>query len=206
MSVSLNSSPHVDFLKKSFQFDSGGQAKLKDDLVVFLWKSNNGKLGLLQAFVDLEEPASSAADTVDTSTSTTTSAMFGSHMTPRRPCDIRIKFGKNGKNLAHDFDAVPLLIVPFQIEVENKTVGNVKECMFRYKVDQEEGPGRFLGCTRAAVKMSAGGRISLPFHIGVTVSGLFKFTGFSFNMTDVGDELDDDEYVPLEISFVVNGA
>ena len=43
----------------------------------------------------------------------------------------------------------------------------------------------------------------LNFHVAVSAPGLYSYGGLSFQMTQLDQECDDDEFIPLEVNFLV---
>ena len=73
--------------------------------------------------------------------------------------------------------------------------------IFRYKT--EAHICRFLGCTKGSVPLKGQTKKVLNFHIAVSAPGLYSYNGLSFQMTHTDQECDDDEFIPLEMNFLV---
>ena len=98
----------------------------------------------------------------------------------------------------HDFDKDPICLVPFKVEIDNYLP---TPSIFRYKT--EAHVCRFLGCTKASIPMPGQIKKTLSFHVAVSAPGLYSYGGLSFQMTQPGQECDDDEFIPLEVNFLV---
>lgn len=214
--VCIQKPPYVDFLKSGFKFLAKSGPTLKNQLCAIQWRSVSGShCGFL--FADVKEDellfkgSSSSADMTDSNRnedvlSTTESLDAPPLPLPKKPCLVHLKVQRNFK---HDFATKPLLMVPFTILVSNPS----KEmALFKYKADKdgsrtllEAGNCRFLGCTKATVEMKAMEEKTLAFHVVVTAPGLYNFCGLRFQMTgpEDTDKPDEDELIPLEVSFVV---
>ncbi len=51
--------------------------------------------------------------------------------------------------------------------------------------------------------LAGGSQETLCFQVAVSAPGLFSSAGLSFQMTNVTEECDDDEYIPLQVNFLV---
>ena len=98
----------------------------------------------------------------------------------------------------HDFEEDPICLVPFKVEIDNYLP---TPSIFRYKT--EAHICRFLGCTKASIPMQGQIKKILNFHVAVSAPGLYSYGGLSFQMTQLDQECDDDEFIPLEVNFLV---
>ena len=110
--------------------------------------------------------------------------------------------------IEHDFRASPQLIVPCAV-----TVTNTGMAAARLSLKTEDGvPTGGEGCSSVAlgsvnlrgVAMRAGEKKSFPLRLVVTSPGVVRYRSLGLRMDREGDsDAADAEYVPLEISFVV---
>ena len=199
----LDVAPHVNFLKGAFEFPLKQGPQLKGDVLVALWRSPGGRSGMIHTLVNTGEDVEASADHIDghDAFSTTESIELPPIPITKKPGKIQIVMPN--KNVKHDFDQNPICLVPFQVEVENI---EDTQAVFLYKTENRDfyiHTGRFLGCTRASIPIEGGSKRLLNFHVAVSASGLYSYGGLSFQMTQPGQECDDDEYIPLEVNFIV---
>ena len=98
----------------------------------------------------------------------------------------------------HNFEEDPICLVPFRVEIDNFLP---TPSVFRYKT--EAHVCRFLGCTKASIPIEGQIKKMLSFHVAVSAPGLYSYAGLSFQMTHPDQECDDDEFIPLEVNFLV---
>jgi len=201
-SPNLDTAPYVNFLKDGFHFPKEGAKISGDSRIIVLWKTNQGQQGLLHAKIIADE--STSTDQVDHKPmdvfSSTESVEYPMIIpTLKKACRIQVVIDKN---IQHDFNANPLCLVPFSISVENYLPEN---STFWYKIgfNHHQDLGRFLGCTQASVPMLGQSKRQFKFHMTVSSPGLYCYQGLSFQMTQQGDECDTDEYIPLQVDFIV---
>ena len=201
-SPNLDTTPYVNFLKDGFNFDKEGAKIDGNHRVVVLWSTKDSH-GLLHTKITDEQSIST--DQVDHTDVFSSTESVESPLIPmlKKACKIQVVIDKN---LQHDFQANPLCLVPFSISVENYLQSN---SMFRYKTSARgdyfsaQDLGRYLGCTQACVPMPGQSRRQFQFHVTVSSPGLYSYQGLSFQMTNEGDECDTDEYIPLQVDFIV---
>ena len=200
--ANLDTAPYVNFLKDGFHFVKDGPKISGDNRIIVLWKTNQGQQGLLHAKIIADE--STSTDQVDNKPmdvfSSTESVEYPMNIPMlKKACRIQVVIDKN---LQHDFNANPLCLVPFSISVENYLPEN---STFWYKIgfNHHQDLGRFLGCTQASVPMLGQSKRQFQFHMTVSSPGLYCYQGLSFQMTKEGDECDTDEYIPLQVDFIV---
>ena len=83
--------------------------------------------------------------------------------------------------------------------------------IFRYKIETRDGfygnqedSVRLLGCVRALIPMEGQTKKRLQFHAAVSSPGLYSVNNLRFQMTQPGEEIDDDEYIVMEVNFLVD--
>ena len=176
------------------------------DRVVVLWRGNNGKEGLLHTKITEDSISTDQVDHPTTNPqdvfSSTESVEYPTIPTVKKPCRIQVLIEKNIK---HDFTENPVCLVPFSLVVENYLPG---DSVFRYKTENrdffnQQDLGRFLGCTKASVPMTGQSKRKFNFHVTVSCPGLYSYNGLSFQMTNNNEECDTDEFIPLEVDFIV---
>ena len=186
----LNSTPFINFCPK---FD-------KDlDILAVLWRNKQGQNGLI--YTKITEENDEKSDQID-NLSSTESVDFPLIPSPKKACSVQAKVTQ--KNIKHDFDQDPLCLVPFEVEVENFLP---TESIFRYKTTENGGADfgaqKFAGCNKATIPFDAESRQKLCFFVAVSSPGLFSYAGLSYQMTEKNEECDDDEYIPIQVNFLV---
>jgi len=195
----LDLPPYINFLKGDFHFPSKQEGvQLKNDVIVIIWRTKTGRFGIShEALITNEDPINSP-DVVDAGDVFRSTDSVDSPIVPvvKKPCRVRAIV--SSKNLQHDFDKDPICLVPFKVEIDNYLP---TPSIFRYKT--EAHVCRFLGCTKASIPMPGQIKKTLSFHVAVSAPGLYSYGGLSFQMTQPGQECDDDEFIPLEVNFLV---
>ena len=192
--------PLIDFLKNGFAYGNLKEpAKLMSDMIVLSWRAPNERSGIAYCVISPDETL--FGDQVD-HTSSVESIEVPALPSPKKACRVRVV---NSCNIRHDFDQNPVCLVQFNLVVENFLP---TKSVFRYKTDGSKDfskdMGRFLGCTKAAIPLDGQSKKSLKFHVAVSAPGLYSYNGLSFQMTEVNGECDDDEFIPLEVNFLVD--
>ena len=143
----------------------------------------------------------------------TSDAVDGRRHRPVRaalPCAAGVSLAAGAKSpIRHDFLASPQLIVPCAV-----TVTNTGAAAARLSLKTEDGGGGGGGGSVAlgpvnlrGVAMEAGEKKSFPLRLVVTSPGVVRYRSLGLRMDREGDDATADaEYVPLEISFVVEQA
>lgn len=203
----IESPPYIDFLKRGFDYPNVKDGpQLRSDLIVVIWRASNGKTGLLFTPITADDGAGSTGDQVDggqTDVMSTTDSIDCPLPAPKKACRVK---ATNSRNFKHDFSLEPICLVPFTVTIENYLP---TPSVFRYKADNRDmfhtqEMGRFLGCTRATVPFEGQVKKSLNFHVAVSSPGLYTYNGLRFQMTEVNEPCDDDEFIPLEVNFIVD--
>ena len=209
--------PHLDFLKPGFVFDNSlaGRKKpprLKEDLIVVFWRSpdagrrvGGSALGVLVTPLRGSAPAKS--DAVDGRRRPVRAAL---------PCAATVSLAGGARSpIRHDFRASPQLIVPCAV-----TVTNTGAAAARLSLRTEDGgPTGGVGGGEGSVALGsvnlrgvnvkAGEKKSFPLRLVVTSPGVVRYRSLGLRMERDGycdATTDAEEYVPLEISFVVEQA
>ena len=203
--VPINLSPYLDFTKSAFEFPSFKVGpKLKSDLLLLFWRSSQGNQGLIHTPISIDEEVS-LSDQVDANDVLSTESIDSPTIpTPKKLCRVNIV---NERNLIHDFDKEPICLVPLTLVVDNYLP---TKSIFRYKIESRDFYGnhvdtaRLLGCVRACIPMEGQTKKRLQFHAAVSSPGLYSINNLRFQMTQVEDEVDDDEFIPLEVNFLVD--
>lgn len=196
----LNVAPYVNFLKNAFDFSAPKEGvQLKSDYVVVLWQTSQHRSGLSLAKITEESVSNSNPDEVDNDTESVEETLA---LIPALKKSCRVRVLVDETNIKHDFEDNPVCLVPFQVQIDNFLP---TDSVFRYKTVENDfnSVGKFLGCTRAAIPMTGQSKETLRFHVAVSNPGLFSYAGLSFQMTERNEECDDDEYIPLEVNFLV---
>ena len=200
--VPIHTAPYVDFTKAAFEFPSFKEGpKLKTDLLILFWRSSNGNQGLIHTPIIKDEDQT--GDQVDVLSTESIDVTVISN--PKKPCRVHIV---NERNIQHDFEQVPICLVPFTLVVENYLP---TKSIFRYKIETRDGfygnqedSVRLLGCVRALIPMEGQTKKRLQFHAAVSSPGLYSVNNLRFQMTQPGEEIDDDEYIVMEVNFLVD--
>ena len=75
---------------------------------------------------------------------------------------------------------------------------------YRHHHQNQQDFVRILGCVRACITMEGQTKKRLQFHAAVSSPGLYSANTLHFQMTSLEDEVDDDEYIPMEVNFLVD--
>ena len=198
--------PHLDFLKPGFVFDNSlagrkRPPRLKEDLVVVLWRSPAPS----SAHGVLVTPLRSSAPKTD--------AVDGRRRTPAvrtaLPCAAALNLSAGAKSpIRHDFRASPQLIVPCAVTVTNT---GATDARLSLRTEEESGGGSATALASVnlrGVAMAAGERKTFPLRLAVTSPGVVRYRSLGLRMDREGEEAvtADAEFVPLEISLVVEQA
>ena len=142
----------------------------------------------------------------------TSDAVDGRRHRPVRaalPCAAGVSLAAGAESpIRHDFVASPQLIVPCAV-----TVTNTGAAAARLSLKTEDGGKEGLNSVALGsvnlrgVAMEAGEKKSFPLRLVVTSPGVVRYRSLGLRMDRDGDDATADaEYVPLEISFVVEQA
>ena len=184
---------------------------------MLFWRSSSGHQGLIHTpIINEEEDENGGEDIVDSGSGnaqevlSTQSIEHAIIPNLKKLCRVYVV---NNRNIQHDFDREPICLVPFTLVVENYLPTPSK---FRYKIENRPGTEyyghhqnqqdfvRILGCVRACITMEGQTKKRLQFHAAVSSPGLYSANTLHFQMTSLEDEVDDDEYIPMEVNFLVD--
>ena len=186
---------------------------------MLFWRSSSGHQGLIHTpIINEEEDENGGEDIVDSGSGnaqevlSTQSIEHAIIPNLKKLCRVYVV---NNRNIQHDFDHEPICLVPFTLVVENYLPTPSK---FRYKIENRPGTEyyghhhqnqqdfvRILGCVRACITMEGQTKKRLQFHAAVSSPGLYSANTLHFQMTSLEEtEVDDDEYIPMEVNFLVD--
>ena len=186
---------------------------------MLFWRSSSGHQGLIHTpIINEEEDENGGEDIVDSGSGnaqevlSTESIEHAIIPNLKKLCRVYVV---NNRNIQHDFDREPICLVPFTLVVENYLPTPSK---FRYKIENRPGTEyyghqhqnqqdfvRILGCVRACITMEGQTKKRLQFHAAVSSPGLYSANTLHFQMTSLEEtEVDDDEYIPMEVNFLVD--